>query len=265
MNSPKLKLEKSPWTVKTAQLLTNDTLIALFDGAIPAIILPNFLSPSDCGRIVANLATLGMGTYSHVNHSVGRLGLAQMEYHLKKSKDSYFSAVQDACATYHKATQGSEDPIQKLIGQLAHSTSTDVRIAEEGSSERYFAGTFRNVMTLGHLHFDFAPFEARGWDIAKIQSQLSWNLYLNQPSGGNLKVYNRFYNPEDEKLRVEGEYFYDRQIVANSEQFSYAPKVGDLVLFNSRNIHEVEPVTGNRYSLSSFVGKTNDQSLILWS
>ncbi|MBX9769401.1 MAG: 2OG-Fe(II) oxygenase [Bdellovibrionales bacterium] len=264
MSILKQHVEKNTWKYKTAQLLTSNSLTQLFESKIPAIILPGFLSVNQCENIVTNLESLGMGTYSHVNHSVGRLGLAQMEYHLKKGKPAYFEAVESANKIFGQAINGSEDPITKLISKLAHATPKSVGIAIEESIGSYFAGTFRNVMTVGHLHFDYAPFEAKGWNIDTVDSQLSWNLYLNQPIGGKLRVYNRFYNPKDEKLRVKNEYYYQRSIIGNCEQFSYVPRVGDLVLFNSRNIHEVEPVTGNRYSLSSFIGRT-DRSLILWS
>jgi len=239
--------------------------MALFTGEIPAIILPKFIETRDCNEIVSNLRNMGMSTYTHVSHAVGRLGLAQMEYHLKGTKKDYFDRVDSAKSSYQRAIARTIDPIEKLLGYLRHCGSTHVDIAMERALGSYFAGTFRNVTTLGHLHFDFAPFEAKGWDISIIEQQLSWNLYLNQPSGGNLRVFRRFYNTEDEVLRVAGEYYYNKSIVEDSVQFVYSPRIGDIVIFNSRYFHEVEPVTGDRYSLSSFIGKEKDGKLILWS
>ncbi len=140
-----------------------------------------------------------------------------------------------------------------------------VSIGKDEIYGSYFAGSFRNVMTLGHIHFDFAPFEAVGWNIDAVESQLSWNLYLNQPMGGELRVYNRAYQPADEALRVPKQYYYENAVVAGVEQFTYHPKIGDVVIFNSRNFHEVTQVTGDRYSLSSFIGRTTSGELHLWS
>ena len=253
------------WTTDRAQLLDERSLKALFAGDIPAIILPGFIAQSSCGVIVENLQRIGMGNYSHVNHAVGRLGLAQMEYHLKCDKAGYFSRVSDAANVYNSAIEFAENPLQKLIQFLGHAQSGGVEIAQDDEFGTYFAGSFRNVMTVGHLHYDFAPFEALGWSVDAIASQLSWNLYLSQPTGGDLHVYNRMYQPSDEALRVSGEYYYEQQIVAGVDQFTYSPRVGDIVIFNCRNFHEVKPVNGDRYSLSSFIGKTKSNDLVLWS
>lgn len=254
------------WQTLGSQPLSEDSLRALLLGSIPAVIIPSFLSLKNCEIIVSNLMEIGMGDYAHVNHSVGRLGLAQMEFHLKGIKRHYFEKVIEAESIFTKTIQGSsENPIQKLIDVLAHNRPSSVAVAQEHDFGRYFAGTYRNVKTVGHLHFDYAPFEAKGWAIDQIQNQLSWNLYLNNPSGGDLHVYNRPYCPHDEALRVAGQYYYDQSIVRDVPRYKYTPQTGDIVIFNSRNFHEVEPVQGNRFTLSSFIGETKSGELILWS
>lgn len=261
----KLNLSKKPWLSAAAFPLTERNLNLLFEGAIPAILLKQFVSAKTCSIIVENLRRLGMGTYSHVSHAVGRMGLAQMEYHLKGSKAGYFEKVPDARAKYQQAIANALDPVRELVNVLDHVTEHEVKTACETGFGEMFAGTFRNVMTVGHKHFDYAPFEAQGWDISKIESQLSWNLYLNQPQGGDLVAYNRPYHPADEQLRVEGQYYYDNSIVSGAEAFRYTPRIGDVVIFNSRNIHEVEPVLGDRFSLSSFIGREKNKNLVFWS
>lgn len=253
------------WRHQSVAPCTENNLASLFDDSIPAIILPGVLTKTECSAIVGNLKKMGMANYSHVNHAVGRMGLAQMEYHLKNDKPGYFQRIPEAQIAYQSAIAGSRDPICLLLSFLRHATTSEVAVAQEAGFGEMFAGTFRNVMTVGHKHFDFAPFEAKGWDISKIQSQLSWNLYLDQPVGGDLVVHERQYSPEDEALRVPGQYFYDDSITSGRNQFRYTPKIGDIVIFNSRNIHEVKPVTGDRFSLSSFIGRLHDGSLILWS
>jgi len=266
MNTAEKKMaDNLLWNSTTALNLNTQTLTQLFEGQIPAIIIRSFLSSQSCDTITSNLKHLGMETYSHVCHPVGRLGLAQMEFHLKNQKSEYFNKTSEAREIYRQAIAGADDPMKKLIGYLQHSNSKSVELASESPDLPYFAGTFRNVMTVGHMHFDFAPFEATGWAISKIINQLSWNLYLNQPEGGDLRVYERFYLPSDESKRVPDGYWYEKEIVREYRSYTYSPKVGDLVMFNSRNFHEVEPVTGDRFSLSSFIGKTDEGKLLLWS
>src|SRR5688572_23179276 len=103
------------WEKNTALPLTKETLFALFEGTIPAIVIPSALSTTDCEKIVQNLKSLGMGTYSHVNHAVGRLGLCQMEYHLKNKKEEYFKKVEETVRIYKQAVNGAIDPIEKLF------------------------------------------------------------------------------------------------------------------------------------------------------
>lgn len=253
------------WQTNSARPLTTQNLKSVLSYEIPALILPGFMSKSDCDKIVSNLIEIGMGTYAHVSHAVGRMGLAQMEHHLKGTKEGYFREVAATQDRYSAAIKGALNPVEKLMSHLRHACEANVGVATESGLGEMFAGTFRNVMTVGHKHFDFAPIEAQGWEIDQIQSQLSWNLYLNEPEGGGLKVYDRIYSPEDEAFRVAGQYFYDDKIVSGRMEFSYTPKIGDIVIFNSRNIHEVKPVTGDRFSLSSFIGQKKDGSLILWS
>lgn len=261
----KINNKSEQWQSASALPMTEANLDLLFKNKIPAIILPRFLSVKECQCVVENLKSLGMGTYAHVTHAVGRLGLAQMEYHLKGTKADYFKSIPAALKKYSQAINGANDPVEELISCLAHNTKHSVGIAKDSEHGQMFAGGFRNVMTLGHKHFDFAQFEALGWTISEVSEQLSWNLYLNEPTGGDLLAYNRPYSPEDEFLRVKNEYYYENAIVDGVQCFRYKPRTGDIVIINCRNIHEVEPVTGDRFTLSSFIGRLKNKNLILWS
>jgi hypothetical protein len=257
----------SEWSTLEARPLSRESFSDLLDARIPAIVLPRFIDGSECLRLISNLQASGMSNYSHVNHPVERLGMALMEYHLKGSPAEYFARVSSARETYLQAVAGiSEDPISRLARGIGESSGRPVEIAREVATGRpYHAGTFRNVKSRGNLHFDFAPLESPGWEIGKALHQLTWNLYLNRPVGGTLRVYAREYQPSDERLRVPGQYFYNHQVVSKAGFFEYSPVPGEVVLFNSRNFHEIDPVEGNRYTLSSFISEMPDGRLLLWS
>lgn len=256
---------RSGWKKNTLSLLTFESLVELFSGKIPAVIVPRFLDKRECFSIVQKLQHMGMNNYTHVNHAVSRMGLAQMEYYLKFDKGAYFQAVKEANHKYLNAVSESRNPVELLISYLSHNYQSNVAIATESGFGSMFAGTFRNVSSFGHKHFDYAPIEVKDWNISKITSQLSWNLYLNKPTGGDLLVYEKPFNPDDESLRIPGQYYYDDSIVIGRSVFRYSPGIGDVVIFNSRNIHEVERVEGDRYTLSSFIGKNTNGDLVLWS
>ena len=60
-----------------------------------------------------------------------------------------------------------------------------------------------------------------------------------------------------------------RDIVAGAPSLRYRPTAGDVVLFNTRNPHEVAGGTavgdGSRISIGSFVGRMPDGRLVMWS
>jgi hypothetical protein len=49
----------------------------------------------------------------------------------------------------------------------------------------------------------------------------------------------------------------------------YRATAGDVVIFNTRNPHEISPGVakpgGSRVSIGSFVGRMPDRSLVLWA
>ena len=78
----------------------------------------------------------------------------------------------------------------------------------EPEYRRYWCGNgkIRNGVT--PIHIDFAPQDSAGWAIAHTWVQLSWKLYLDNPSGGgDLHVWERRRSPEDDLVQqVEGQF-----------------------------------------------------------
>jgi hypothetical protein len=60
-----------------------------------------------------------------------------------------------------------------------------------------------------------------------------------------------------------------RSLTEGVPSFTYQATVGDLVIFNTRNPHEVAPgnasPSGSRVSIGSFAGRKPDGSLVLWA
>lgn len=116
------------------------------------------------------------------------------------------------------------------------------------------------------LHMDFAKYDGPDWSIGEVAHQLSWNLYIRgQSKGGECVVHNRPWKPEYEAMKVDGSYHYNRAVVEGAEAKSNPFVEGDLVLFNSRNFHEVGDSQANRITMSSFIGRFPNQDVVLWS
>lgn len=149
---------------------------------------------------------------------------------------------------------------------LRQYTDKKVGIAKENNYlGKYFAGLIRHI-NVALLHLDFAQLDAPDWKIGCCMEQLSWNLYIRVPkSGGECIVHNRQWCTNDEKYKLPNSYGYDPSLVENSQTKYIAPVLGDLVLFNSRNFHQVLPGQGERITMSSFIGRVPTGDLVFWS
>jgi hypothetical protein len=137
-------------------------------------------------------------------------------------------------------------------------------LIEEGYG-RYFAGVAKLRTGNTPLHSDFPLLGAEDWEIAKMVAQLSWNFYLRLPDeGGELKIWDKLWEKEDDKFLVQGTYYHDEQVVANIPSITIKPVLGEVIILNARNYHTVLPCN-NRIAVGSWISLMPDGSLKLWS
>lgn len=148
-------------------------------------------------------------------------------------------------------------------------TLINIEIPKE-NNDLYYSGLIRQI-SRAYLHFDFAPYDAFGWAIENVINQLAWNVYMQtSETGGEIKIYDQQWQPkifDSHKMENNnGSYGFKESVVKNIRSISIQPEVGDLVLFNSRNFHEVLSASDTkRISISSFLGQFSDGNWIAWS
>lgn len=258
-------LKATKWLTLNDCEMSYANLQALLSNEIPSIRVSNFASSEECHKLAVAIDKFGFEFYKNVEPPIAKIGINQFEY-INAGKSGYFDGVKKAKTTYNQITSSSFDPLQRLTTILRQNVSNQVEIAYENEAYGYyFAGLIRHI-NIALLHIDFAQLDAPDWKIGNVTSQLVWNLYVKAPStGGVSKVYNRQWQPDDEKYKILGSYGYDYSLVANSEVKHNIPVTGDLVIFNSRNFHEVVPAIGERITISSFIGKMPGGDLVFWS
>lgn len=258
-------LTATKWLTLNDCEINSKNLQALFKNQIPAIRIPKFASSGECEKLSLAIENIGFDFYENVEPPIGRIGITQFEYGNTRKFD-YFNAVKRATETYKKVASLSFDPLERLTEFLRYNVPNKVQVAYDNEAySHYFAGLIRHI-NIALLHMDFARLDAPNWEIGSITSQLAWNLYVKEPSqGGICKVYNRQWEPEDEKYKIPNSYGYDYSLVAGSEIKQNFPVIGDLVIFNSRNFHEVLPAIGERITISSFIGKMPGGDIVFWS
>jgi hypothetical protein len=230
-----------------------------------ALIIKDFWGKERCAKAMQGITKHGFEFYENVVPLIGRIGITEFEHASDDTaKARYFLEAPKANAVRQKIFKESGDPVEEVLRLF--NPIIETRIAVEGPfGQTYFAGLVRNISE-ALLHLDFAPRDARGWDISKIVHQASWNLVLESAeSGGETIVYRHPWKKKDESKKIPGSYGYEPIVVSNCEQVAVQTEVGDLFFFNSKNFHQVLPVKGRWTAVSSFIGLTKEDTLVLWS
>ncbi len=255
----------SGWANAAANELTAESLAKLFANEIPYIRIPNFATPEECERLVEEASKRGFSAYRNVEPQINKLGITVFEYNAI-SKARYFEEARAAQDVLGDIFQHSFDPIGRLMSLIEARTAYAARIARAENGDDYFAGLVRRIENGTLIHVDFAPAEQEGWCVGKVTHQLAWNLYLrtSEKGGGKTHVYQRQWNPEHERYK-DGSYGYDPVVVHGSEKATFEPRPGEVVLFNTRNFHYVDPTSEERVTVTSALGRMSERELVFWS
>lgn len=265
--------QPATWQDHDEHPLTEETLRAVFDNEIPVIRIKNFATPDECADFAAAIQWAidnDIMRYYSVKPRVGYIGTAQVEYRWGHERDAYFVAVKQAWEDWRKVIARTWDPQERLMQTLRDISGHDARIAEEPGHGKLFSGIIRKASNGIGRHVDYAPINTPDYAIAAIDGQLGWNLFVESPSeGGVTTIHNRPWDvtPEEGKDPPMS-YGLDDSHVEGAESVSYAPVTGDVVLFNSRNPHNVSagvPGGGDRLQIGSFIGRLSGGDMVLWS
>ncbi|HBO5142824.1 hypothetical protein FA378_11170 [Pseudomonas aeruginosa] len=253
------------WSDLAESKLTRHSLDHLLDGQIPYIRIANFASREECEALVTSAVNEGFGPYRGVEPVINRIGNTVFEYN-SISKHEYFEKNIDLNRVQQRIFDSSFNPLERIIGLLEQQAQRRAGVARNVEGQPYYAGLVRRIENGTLLHVDFAPGEQPGWEVAVVEEQLAWNLYLrvSDPYSGRTHIFDRQWQPADNALK-EGIYGYNARVVAGIEDASFAPAVGEVVIFNTRNFHYVEPTAGERVSFTSAIGRLPSGDLVLWS
>ncbi|MEO8544884.1 MAG: hypothetical protein ABI434_14945 [Burkholderiaceae bacterium] len=259
----------STWTDSVEHTLTAENLALLLDNKIPAIRVPGFATAAECTAFAA-AAKHGRMQYYNVSDRIGYIGLAQYQYRWTKTKAEFLADVIQAQADVQAVFDAANfNPLQRVIDLLRTHWDASVDIASE-DGKPYFAGIVRSTCDKIDLHVDWAPINSPDYAIGAIDGHIGWNFFAEElQSGGHTNVYNNPWDPDVAADEIPKSYGLDRKLTEGVACFTYRPTAGDVVIFNTRNPHEIAPGTakpgGSRVSIGSFIGRMPDRSLVLWA
>ncbi len=257
------------WIDDAEHTLAPESLALLLDNKIPAIRVPAFASPAECTAFSA-AAKGGRMQYYNVADRIGYIGLAQYQYRWTKTRDEFLADVAQAQADVQAVFDAAEfDPLQRVMALLRAHWPAPVDVARE-DGRPYFAGIIRSTSDRIDLHVDWAPVNSPDYSIGAIDGQVGWNFFAEELlSGGHTTVYNNPWDPVLLPGEIPKSYGLPRSLTEGVPSFTYRATAGDLVIFNTRNPHEIAPGTagpgGSRVSIGSFAGRMPDNSLVLWA
>ena len=268
------------WQSNEAYPLSAESLDYLFSNRIPAIRVPEFATPEECRAFAKGLRNCDLrvvkGATEHSAPSfdaqkIAFVGLTQFEFKYKPIED-YLDAAEASRAEVAPVFASAFDPVERLMGRLRGCVEVGVSIAGDPGGRLYSATIIRSSNEGLALHADFAPYQAPQLTVSDCTAQLAWNFYAEVPDGegGHTTLYN---SPWTWRRRYDGEiaenYPLSRSVIEGVQSYTFKPVEGEVVLFNSRNPHEVFPVAEanckDRIAMATFIGRKPNGNLNLWS
>ena len=252
------------WTTQILSEKTNFTYADLVSGKTPALIIPNVLSSSFCISLSRKiLKTNLIGFNLGISKKIG----TSLSSHIYK-KSEYFSNALLSNQTLKNLFSDNVSPIDVM--QQTISKISQKKISSAFENEMIYSIAMIRIHEHGdsvHLHRDNSDFEMSEYGISNLKNQLSAILYLQSPlNGGNLTIYNKMWNKNDEQMRCP-EFGYSSDLIKNVPQKNIFPIAGNMVIFNPKLYHQVESVIGikSRISLGFFFGEMSKNHLYSWT
>ena len=281
----------SNWETTAPVPLTGESLRKLLAGKLPLIKIPHFISEDLSASIVEQLETR-FSPYLHATGpAVDKVGVAQFEFQAQSQEDMrsrqgnekqrYFDEVKKMASIHDDLSAAVGTNVwRKIIDTLAALVPEwDVGVAVEPScgNRQYYSGVFRKINNGTPPHCDWCPYDVpaeENWVISRITCQAVFNLYLTPVTGGSTTIHDVQWTEDALRYRDPESYGYARALVDDRAHCRFDVEVGQLCIFNSRNMHEVAPIENSnapRIALASFMGLLPSEvtggkpRLIFWS
>jgi len=251
----------SSWRSDRIKDLSEVSLGGLLEAQIPAVKVSGFCTPAELTSL--KLGLFDLSVYSQSVPQVLRIGISQYEEGIRNAKSHYFAEAAKLRPKMEQLFRESFDPVARLC-QVLKEHKFNAAILEEPDYGQYHAGVGKRREGVSPIHVDFAPQDSPGWKVGESKAQLAWNLYLSNPEGGQLLLWDKLWQPEHDVHKVADNYYYGESVVAGSTQMKVDVFETDLIIINSRKYHAVSKAS-NRLTFGSFISYFNDDSLGLWS
>lgn len=244
-------------------------LAALAIGEVDAIRISNFATPESCEFLAASILRSDLlGDYDNAR-LISRVGKSFFETETPESRKHYFAKSIQWIREMRELCEPMLTPIDKLRLALDEAWPSGATLASmEG--DRLFAGLARIFKrgSFSEIHQDNLLWDAPHSNFSReLTAQFAANTYLKMPNnGGALNLWRTELSKEQyDQWKNEGSYGLNSCFLPPPD-ITLVPKVGELIIFNSRRPHEVTDGDGDRIAWSSFIGvRRRCDALTIWS
>jgi hypothetical protein len=255
------------WATETS--LNTESLTDLIENRVAAIRIPDFATAEECRGFAEALADANL-KYYQVGRPAGYVGTTFVHY-MKRPKSDYFGDVEAAFSDVRAVTDRAFDPLTRFQELIRQKTDYAIDVAREPGYGRYFAGIIRVLSGGNDIHIDFAPQFAKDNIVGRVGTQLTWNVYIDENySGGETTIWNKPWDWTGDPVEDAKYPQFTREELRDEDRYVFKGKAGSVVIFNSRNPHQVVEIDEDdgaltRIGMGSFIGNIGEKALIMWS
>ena len=233
----------------------------LITGKIPALIVPEVLSKSDCISISRKILNM-----SQRNDSSTKFGTSLSSHIYEKQK--YFSKSKKSNKILKNLFSENISPltfmqqkISKLFGKKIYTATENGNVYSDAVIRIHGSGD--SV----HLHRDNSHFQMSEFNVSRFKNQLSAILYVQSPDvGGELTIFHKMWSKKDEIMR-EPEFGYSSDLIKGVYQTKIRPIAGNMLILNPKFYHQIESISGlkSRITLTFFFGESTKNCFYSWT
>jgi hypothetical protein len=240
------------------------------DGETAVVVLRNLL-PAEVftdnldrvSKLFANASTT-----DYANGSLTTIGPYLAKYLAEPG--AYFAEAEKAKAMLDQAGFDLNERVRHALRDAFGLSSMEP--AQEPDGRQYAASVVRIHAdgVRNPLHNDNIMRDAQdtGLVLSGLAHQLSCVVCIQEcDEGGELRTYQRAWEPSDEQYKIAGGLGYDEAVVDGYPCHEFKPQVGDVYLINPTRYHSIERVSGSdRLTMGFFFGFADDtlNSAVVW-
>lgn len=249
----------------------------IFSGKLVGCIFRNVFCNEVCKRIYKNMwekRVLTKQTTIEPNYFMAGVG------HYEKSLHDYLKQSDKFCESLHEIFDGAINCYEIIFSQLFNHYLKHEIAFRRAMHDNKQACPFVIRVFQNHLPYVICPHEdisqccdskQKGFEIQAVENSgniIGFNFCFANEFGGDLIIWNLTAEQNTNSRFKSTGYGYSETLLKNAEKIRISLSPGDIYFLNAAYIHAVistKTNQGYRATLSNFMAKINDHTIVTWT